>query len=155
MRIFASARVAVLDTDADRRAALCKELSALGMLQMLPAATVEEARSLAKGAPVDLCIVDASGFVRRDAELGIGGCPPNPFDPARTPGILIAADATRQTVKAAMAAGYRIVIPAPVVPRIVYRRIGSILQKVRRAGRIQSPELAPSTLVAAAEVYPD
>lgn len=154
MRIFASARIAVLDTDPERRTALCTALADLGMLQLLPAGAVEEARIHATGAPVDLCIVVASGFARRELD-GESSLPPNPFDPARTPAILIAADLTRQTVKAATAAGYRLVVPAPVVPRILYRRIGSILQKVRRAGRIQAPELAPAPLVAAAEIHPD
>jgi DNA-binding response OmpR family regulator len=147
MRIFATARIAVLDADADRRAYICKALSDFGMLKLLPVGTTDEARDLIKGAPVDLCIVDATGF---GAVL-----PRNPFDPARTPAILIVAGPTRAIVKDALASGYRLVMPAPVVPRILYRRIGSILQKVRRAGRAQAPELTPSLLTAAAEVHPD
>jgi DNA-binding NtrC family response regulator len=141
MRIFASARIAVLDSDPNRRSALCEALSGCGMLHLLPVGTVEEARTLANGAPVDLCVVDATGLARNADGHRI---PINPFDPARTPGILIAADITRHTVKAAMASGYRLVVPAPVVPRILYRRIGSVLQKVRRESRIQSPDLAPA-----------
>lgn len=146
MRIFASARIAVLDSDPNRRAALCEALSRFGMLQLLPVGTVEEARALAKGAPVDLCVVNATGLARNADGYRI---PPNPFDPARTPGILIAADIARHTVRAATASGYRLVVPAPVVPRILYRRIGSVLQKVRRANRIQSPEIAPAAARAA------
>ena len=147
MRIFATARVAVLDADADRRARICKALSDFGMLKLLPVGTADEARELIKGAPVDLCIVDGTGF---GAVL-----PRNPFDPARTPAILIDAEPTRAIVTDAIASGYRLVMPAPVVPRILYRRIGSILQKVRRAGRAQAPELTPSPLTVAAEVHPD
>jgi hypothetical protein len=151
MRIFASARIAVLDADPDRNASLCKALSELGMLRLLPVSSVEDARMLGT---IDLCVVVAAGL-ERNADTGIGSIPPNPFDPARTPGILVSDDPTRQTVKTATASGYRIVIPAPAVPRLLYRRIGSILQKVRRAGRIQAPELAPAPLMVAAEVHPD
>jgi hypothetical protein len=154
MRIFASAWIAVLDADPDRNASLCKALSELGMLRLFPVSSVEDARMLGKGPPIDLCVVVASGFERK-TDAGIGSIPPNPFDPARTPGILVSTDLTRQTVKTAMSSGYRIVIPAPVAPRLLYRRIGSILQKVRRAGRTQAPELTPSPLLAAAEVHPD
>jgi hypothetical protein len=143
MRIFASARIVVLDIDPDRRAYVCKALSDLGMLQLLPAGSAEEARDHAKGAPVDLCVVEADGLAARFPGAG-GNIPPNPFGPDRTPGILILANPTRAVVKDAQALGYRLVMPAPVVPRILYRRIGSVLQKVRRAGRVQSPELAPA-----------
>jgi CheY-like chemotaxis protein len=145
MRIFASARIAVLDIDPDRRAFLCKALSDLGMLQLLPAASADEARAYAKGAPVDLCLVEADGLTARIADAG-SGIPPNPFGAGRTPGILVLANPTRAVLKDAQALGYRLVVPAPVVPRMLYRRIGSVLQKVRRAGRVQSPELAPAPL---------
>lgn len=154
MRIFSSARIAVLIADPERRTSLCNALSDLGMLQLLPVGTVEEARMLAKGAPIDLCVVDAVGLAR-EANAGTSSIPPNPFDPARTPGILIAADLARQTVKVALSSGYRLVISAPVAPRILYRRIGSILQKVRRAGRIQAPELAPGSPAHATELHLD
>jgi DNA-binding response OmpR family regulator len=147
MRIFATARIAVLDPDADRRARICKALSDFGMPKLLPVGTADEARELIMGAPIDLCIVDATSF---GAVL-----PRNPFDPARTPAILIVAEPTRPIVKDALASGYRLVMPAPVVPRILYRRVCSILQKVRRAGRARAPELTPSPLMAAAEVHPD
>ena len=154
MRIFASARVAVLDNDPERRAALCNALAELGMLQLLPVSTPEEARMLARGAPVDLCIVDAAG-ISADERSAKNGIPPNPFDPARTPAILVAADPGRQTVQAAMSSGYRLVMPSPVVPRILYRRIGSILQKVRRAGRVNSPELASAPIAHSPGLRPD
>jgi DNA-binding response OmpR family regulator len=150
MRIFANARIAVLDADAARRAYICKALSDFGMLKLLPVGSADEARALIEGAQLDLCVVDATGFAGAGAVLA-----QNPFDPERTPAILIVAEPTRAIVKDALASGYRLVMPAPVVPRILYRRIGSILQKVRRAGRAQAPERTPSPLMAAAEVHPD
>jgi hypothetical protein len=39
---------------------------------------------------------------------------------------------------AATEAGYSAVVGLPVVPRLLYRRLGSILQKARRSGRFAS-----------------
>jgi hypothetical protein len=41
-------------------------------------------------------------------------------------------------IAAANEAGYRAVVGLPVAPRLLYRRIGSLLQKTRRAGRFAS-----------------
>lgn len=128
MRIFSSARVAVIDADPDRRAALCAALTAYGMLQVLPVTSFDHALDLDRQAPLDLCVVHAAGR-------------PNPFDPARIPAILLSADFSGDTRRAAVQ-GYRLVLPADASPRIVYRRIGSILQKVRRSNRAKAPELA-------------
>ncbi len=38
-------------------------------------------------------------------------------------------------VQQAHAAGYRAIVALPVTPRLLYRRIGSILQKTRRTHR--------------------
>jgi hypothetical protein len=135
MRIFATARIAVVDADADRLASLCKALSALGLLHLIPVSSEDDARDLTAVGTVDLCVLNAAGLTRADDLV-----PQNPFDPARTPGILIAANPTRTILKEAKASGFRLVIPAPVVPRILYRRIGSVLQKVRRASRVQTSE---------------
>ncbi len=134
MRIFSSARVAVIDADAIRRTALCAAMAEFGLLQLLPAADFDEAREHFARAPLDLCVVHAPAG---------GGTPfpPYPFDPARTPAILIAHLTAGETIRMALAHGYRVVLPAPAAPRIVYRRIGSILQKVRRANRVKGPEL--------------
>lgn len=143
MRIFSSARVAVIDADPDHRTMLCAALADFGMVQLVPVAGLSEARELARQTPFDLVVVNAPGFAA--AAAGGLALPLNPFDPARTPAILLAADTGRETVRVAAAHGYRVVLPSPAVPRIVYRRIGSILQKVRRANRVKAPQLAPRT----------
>jgi hypothetical protein len=72
---------------------------------------------------------------------------PNPFEASGTPAILIAEDTVRATLKTAASAGYHVVLGLPVVPRLLYRRIGSILQKARRTGRQMSPALAAATVL--------
>lgn len=97
----------------------------------MPAGGTREARQLAAERPIDLCVVDprAIGSETRTKVF------PSPFDDGATPAILIAADTSVATLEAAAAAGYRAVIGSPVVPRLLYRRIGSILQKARRTAR--------------------
>lgn len=149
MRIFSSARIAVIDADSAHRTAFCAALKELGMERILPASTIEEAREFDRQAPLDLCVVHAAEVPANGRN---GGYPRNPFDPARTPGILLAANAGRDAARLAHALGYRVALPTPAVPRLVYRRMGSILQKVRRSRRVNAPELAPLAAPPAAEL---
>jgi hypothetical protein len=144
MRIFSSARVAVVDPNAGRRAALCTAMTEFGLLQLLPVADFDEAKQQAAHSPLDLCVVHAP-----DTAMNSVPFPVYPFDPARTPAILIAQLRPGETIRMALVHGYRVVLPAPAVPRIVYRRIGSVLQKVRRANRVKDPERALESTSAA------
>lgn len=114
------------------------------MQQVLPVDSPEEAQGLAAVAPIDLCILDVRGFAGSEGSPKILA---NPFIASRTPGILIAAEANRESIRLATRSGYKAVIAAPVAPRFLYRRIGSILQRARRAGRNGMPSPGnPSTL---------
>jgi AmiR/NasT family two-component response regulator len=141
MKIMASARVVVLHADPHQRGILCSALAELGMLQVHPAGSLGEVRLLAGASGVDLCVVDAASLAIA-TPAAIGGFPPSPFDPARTPAILLARDVSRETLKAAAASGYNTVLAAPVAPRLLYRRIGSLLQKARRASRAEAASIA-------------
>jgi DNA-binding response OmpR family regulator len=132
MRLLSYARIAVVDADLAHRACLCSALSDLGMQQLLPADSPEEAQELAAVAPIDLCILDLRGFAAGEGGPKILA---NPFLASRTPGILIAADANRESIRLATRSGYKAVMAAPIAPRLLYRRIGSILQRARRASR--------------------
>jgi DNA-binding response OmpR family regulator len=134
MRFLPAARIVVLDADRDHRAFICASLGELGLLQVLPAATLPEAREIAEKQPIDLCVVDPRGFealARAEGKKVIA----NPFRQDAIPAVLLSADTSRAMVAAATEAGYRAIVGLPVVPRFLYRRIGSILQKTRRAGR--------------------
>lgn len=97
----------------------------------MPAGSAREVRQLAAERPIDLCVVDlrAIGPEFRTKVF------PNPFQDDATPAILVAAETSVAMLEAAAASGYRAVIGFPVMPRLLYRRIGSILQKARRAAR--------------------
>ena len=139
MRFLPAARIVILDADRDHRAFICNSLGELGLLQVLPAATLVEAREIADTQLADLCIVDPRGFealARAEGKKIIA----NPFRQNGTAAVLLSTDTSRAMTVAAAEAGYRAVVGLPVVPRLLYRRIGSILQKTRRAGRFASEE---------------
>jgi DNA-binding response OmpR family regulator len=144
MRALSSARIVVLDADPEHRNFLCAGLIALGMQRVFPAATLEEARQAAVETTPDLCVVDPRRLASAAAAPRL---PRNPFDPARTPGILLATDTTRETIKTAGANGFSVVLGIPVVPRLLYRRIGSLLQRVRRAERRSAAVVAEPTVL--------
>lgn len=140
MRFLPAARIVILDTDRDHRTFICAALGELGLLQVLPAATLPEAREIVDQQPIDLCIVDPRGFealANAEEKKMIA----NPFRRDGTAAVLLSAETSRATIAAATEAGYCAVIGVPVVPRLLYRRIGSILQKARRAGRFASGEM--------------
>jgi two-component system, OmpR family, response regulator len=139
MRFLPAARIVVLDADRDHRAFICASLGELGLLQVLPAATLPEAREIAEKQPIDLCVVDPRGFgalARAEGKKVIA----NPFRHDAIPAVLLSADTSRAMIVAATEAGYRVVVGLPVTSRLLYRRIGSILQKTRRAGRSAAEE---------------
>jgi len=139
MRFLPAARIVVLDADRDHRAFICASLGELGLLQVLPAATLPEAREIADKQPADLCVVDPRGFEAL-AKAAAKKVIANPFRQDGTSAVLLSADTSPAMIAAAAEAGYRAVVGLPVVPRLLYRRIGSILQKARRAGRFASGE---------------
>lgn len=134
MRFLPNARIVVLDGDARRRALICGELAELGLTQVVPAGSVKEARGLAAERPLDLCVVDPRAL-DPDSRTKVF---PNPFHRDGTPAVLLATDTSVKMLEAATAAGYRAVIRMPATPRLLYRRIGSILQKARRTTRSAS-----------------
>lgn len=63
--------------------------------------------------------------------------PPAPGRATRVPCILLIPDPTRNDVRLANAAGFDAVVALPLVPRVLYRRIGSLMQRARRQERIR------------------
>jgi len=134
MRFLPVARIVVLDADAEHRASTCASLTELGLLQVVQAATLKEAQQLGQEHPVDLCVVHARGFEARATDDG-KKIFPNPFVHNGTPAILLSADTSRSATQEAAASGYVAIVALPLMPRLLYRRIGSVLQKARRTGQ--------------------
>jgi DNA-binding response OmpR family regulator len=59
------------------------------------------------------------------------------------PAILVMPRPTRASIIAAAGVGFDAVLPFPLAPRLIYRRMGSVMQKARRNVRLkQSPHLS-------------
>lgn len=134
MRFLPAARIVVLDADARHRDVICKGLGELGLLQILAAGTLPDVKAIAHERAADLIVVDARGFEDLAREEGKKVLP-NPLIGDGTPGILLSGDTSRAMVHEAHNVGYRAVVAVPVAPRLLYRRIGSILQRARRIHR--------------------
>jgi DNA-binding response OmpR family regulator len=68
------------------------------------------------------------------ARLASGEC----GDLADIPVVLVMPRPTRSAVIAAASAGFDAVLPFPLAPRLIYRRMGSLMQKARRAARLKA-----------------
>jgi hypothetical protein len=131
MRFLPNARIVVLDGDGRRRALICAELVELGLTQVVPAGSARRRNS---SLPISRLIC-ASSIRARSA--------PTP-GPKFSPTLFTATEHWRSCSpptprwrrwKRPLRPATRAVIGLPVVPRMLYRRMGSVLQKVRRTAR--------------------
>lgn len=124
-----AARLVLLDSDPLRREALTRALSEIGTFEIAGIATVAET---ATGSPPDLYLIEGPSLSANDAGGSISS---NPFAASTIPTILILPEPTSEQRRAALRAGYTIVLAAPVPLRLLYRRIAQLLQNARRAKR--------------------
>ncbi|MEP9353949.1 hypothetical protein ABLE93_10165 [Xanthobacter sp. KR7-65] len=111
----------------ERRQATRLALSALGVGSVREVASVDEVNDLASQGTADVLVVQVD-----DPE----DAPANPFRfGAGIPAVLVAEVPAQQLVRIAGRTGYDAALGAPVAPRLLYRRIGSVLQRARRLGR--------------------
>jgi hypothetical protein len=130
---FKSARVVVV---AGEERALVDMLVRMGMADLCCASEMATAQSLCDAGTVDACLVvlpravpdDKPGWDARTEAPGRG----------RIPSLLFAEATTPFVRRAAADAGYHAVIPLAVSSRMLYRRIGALLQAGRRQGRVMS-----------------
>lgn len=142
MKVLPTARIVLVDSQIERRQAMCLALSALGVGSVLEAASLDEVSGSGPHGSADVLVVQVD-----DPE----DAPANPFRfGAGIPAILAAEVPAQQLVRVASRAGYDAALGAPLTPRLLYRRIGSVLQRARRLAR-PAPAVAaqPSDLVTA------
>ncbi|BBF94255.1 response regulator transcription factor [Blastochloris tepida] len=155
MKLILSAHVLVVDPDPQTRHETGEALRLLGIQRITEVGTLEEASAAFDAARVDVAVV--SGVGGPDGEPLAGQPRQFPAAPGRdlnAPSILLLADPVRSDIRAANAAGYDAVVPLPLVPRTLYRRIGSLMQRARRQERTRPPAGFPGgpvMLPAAAE----
>ncbi|QRG06266.1 hypothetical protein EZH22_25430 [Xanthobacter dioxanivorans] len=127
MKVLPTARILLVDSQMERRQATRLALAALGVGAVSEAASVDEVADPAVHGLADVLVVQVDD--PQDA-------PANPFRfGAGIPAVLIAEVPAQLLVRAAGRAGYDAALGAPLAPRLLYRRIGSVLQRARRLAR--------------------
>lgn len=131
MKVLPTARILIIDSQAERRETLRHALTAFGVGAVQDAASLDELATAPVQADVLVVQVD-------DPEEA----PENPHRETGVPAILIAEVPAQLLVRAAARGGYDAALGAPLTPRLLYRRIGSVMQRARRVVRSGS---APAT----------
>lgn len=126
MKVLPTARILIIDADADRRQTTRTGLSALGVGAVTEVSTVEEALTLPRS--FDVVVVQVQS---------VDDVPDHPFRDAEDaiPAVMVAEGSTLQLTRTAGRCGYDAAVGMPLLPRLLYRRIGSVLQRARRAQR--------------------
>lgn len=142
MKVLPTARIVLLDANMERRQATRLALSALGVGSVREVASIDEVTDPSAQGTADVLVVQVD-----DPE----DAPTNPFRfGAGIPAVLVAEVPAQQLVRVAGRTGYDAALGTPVAPRLLYRRIGSVLQRARRLGRPASAVIAtPADLVTA------
>lgn len=126
MKVLPIARIVVIDSNADRRETTRVGLTALGVGSVTEFATVSELEGGANA--YDVLVIQAD-----DAE----NVPDNPFrdSPDAVPAVLVVDGAPNVLARIASRAGYDAAVGMPLLPRLLYRCIGSVLQRARRMNK--------------------
>lgn len=86
---------------------------------------IEEARHLCRAGGIDACLVVICDAVLDAMPEALAAAPGQPFG---IPTLIVAPVVTPYLRKRAWLCGYRAVLPARIAPRMLYRRIGAVLQ---------------------------
>ncbi len=141
MKVLPTARILLVDTNMERRQATRSALTAYGVGGVVEASSLEDAHTPAVTGAVDVLVVQVD-----DPEQ----VPENPFrEGGGVPAILIVEVPAAMLARAAGRAGYDAALGVPFQPRILYRRIGSVLQRARRSVR---PSLSTTSTTSAPEM---
>lgn len=126
MKVLPTARILIIDSDANRREVTRTGLSLLGVGAVTEAASVDEAIILPRA--FDVVVVQAGS---------VDEIPDHPFRDTGDgiPAVLVAEGAPHFLTRAAGRGGYDAAVGLPLMPRLLYRRIGSVLQRARRTQR--------------------
>ncbi|GGF73106.1 hypothetical protein GCM10007301_36160 [Azorhizobium oxalatiphilum] len=141
MKVLPTARILIIDSITERRETTRVGLSALGVGAVTELSSVTELEPGSRN--YDVLVMQAD-----DAE----NVPENPFrDGADAiPAVLVVDGPTHLLARVASRAGYDAAVGMPLLPRLLYRRIGSVLQRARRL----SKPVAGATAAVAEEVQP-
>lgn len=130
------ARVVVLRLDGVDPSAAAEGLRSLGMVNAVGLSDPRELTFHVEAGRVDVVVVSASRPAP-DPVVPAGALPRPPDVAVRSgiPCLLLVPAFSRAVARAAMALGYAAAMSADAAPRLVYRRVGALMQRVRRSGR--------------------
>jgi hypothetical protein len=130
------ARVVVLRLDGVDPSAAAEGLRSLGMIHAVGLADQRELSLHVEQGRVDVVVV-AAARAAPDPVVPAGALPRPPDAALRSgiPCLLLVPAFSRAVARAAMALGYAAAMSADAAPRLVYRRVGALMQRVRRSGR--------------------
>jgi len=126
MKVLPTARILIIDAESERRQTTRAGLTALGVGAVTEASSINEAQGLPRA--FDVVVVQVASL--EDA-------PEHPFKDSGEyiPAVLVADGTPHLLARTAGRTGYDAAVGMPLLPRLLYRRIGSVLQRARRAQR--------------------
>jgi hypothetical protein len=140
-----AARVVVLRMDGAEAEEAAASLRSLGLSQVVGVTNITDLSMHISDNKVDVIVLAdkhlppglagaAEGVVRPPAEAVKAGIPC----------LLLLSSMSRAGARAATAAGFAAVMAADSGPRLIYRRVGALMQRVRRLGRARPSETNPA-----------
>lgn len=137
------ARVVVLRLDEAEAEQAAQSLKSLGLAEVVGISSIAELSLHISGGKVDVIVLadrDLPGDLQ--CELSGHARPPVEAVKAGIPCLLLLSTISRSATHAAMSAGFAAVMAADAAPRMIYRRVGALMQRVRRLGRSRPLEPA-------------
>lgn len=136
-----TARVVVLRLDGAEAEEAAAGLKRLGLSQVFGVTSIAELSLHISDNKVDV-IVLADRHLPPDlaGEASAAVRPPAEAVKAGIPCLLLLSSMSRAGARAATAAGFAAVMAADSGPRLIYRRVGALMQRVRRLGRAKAAE---------------
>jgi len=140
-KVIHGAGILIVQPDTDLANSWREALLDFGMTGVQVVADSDSAIALARAKRPSGIVValanpaDAHALVARLSNGEAG-----PLD--EVPIVLVMARPTRAAVIAAATAGFDAVLPSPLSPRLIYRRMGSLMQKARRTARRKAVHLS-------------
>lgn len=131
-----TARVVVLRLDGVDAGTAAERLQSLGMVHAVGLSNATELSVHIEGGKVDVVVIAATARQPVLVDVSAGLLPP-PAEAIRAgiPCLLLAESMSRTLKRSALACGYAAVMGADSAPRLIYRRVGALMQRVRRLGR--------------------
>jgi hypothetical protein len=138
-----TARVVVLRLDGVEAEEAAAGLKSLGLSQVFGVTSIAELSLHISDNKVDVIVLaDKHLPPGPGGELEAALRPPADAVKAGIPCLLLLSSMSRAGARAATSAGFAAVMAADSGPRLIYRRVGALMQRVRRLGRAKAVEPA-------------